>query len=210
MKKIVLLCILFSLIASSSWSRDLVIVGIPEEPNRWLDASGKAVGVDPDIIDYIMKKLGITYRIELVPSSTRLESIYQNRSDVYDMVFTYSYNDERAKFLKYAKVSHISFNWNFFYLKANKGKYVFNTYKNLAPWTIGVTKGISYSEDFLKAITEVPLKIDESTVNENQLDKLLAQRFDLVPLNTKATMYEAKVKGILDKIAYLPKPIKDR
>ncbi len=209
MKKSVILCVLIIMVASFAWGRDLVIAGIPEEPNRWM-ADGKAVGIDPEIIDYVMNKLGISYRIELVSSSARLEANTMAKPAVYDMVFTYSFNEDRAKFLAYPKESHISFNWNFFYLKANEGKYVFDSYADLAKWTIGITKGISYSDEFLKAINDVPLKIDEITTNELQLDKLISKRFDLVPLNTKATLYEAKKKGVLDMIAYLPKPIKDK
>jgi polar amino acid transport system substrate-binding protein len=209
MKKILSIAILFCLCVGWAWARDLIIAGIPEEPNRWV-ANGKIVGIDPDVIDYVMKKLGIPYKIELVSSSARLEANAKENPAVYDMVFTYSYTADRDKYLFYPKESHISFNWNFFYLKENEGKFVFSEYKDLAKWTIGFTKGMSYSDDFLKAIKEVPLKIDEITTNEQQLDKLLAKRFDLVPLNTKATLYEAQKLGVLDKISYLPKPIKDK
>lgn len=210
MKKILFLVFMVSAAAAGAWGRDLIIAGIPEEPNRWVDASGKIVGLDCDIIDYVMKKLNVPYKIELVASSARLEANSKATPAVYDMVFTYSYNADRDKYLFYAKEPHISFNWNFFYLKENEGKYVFNDYKDLSKWTIGITKGMSYSDEFLAAIKSVPLKVDVITTNEQQLDKLLAKRFDLVPLNTKATLYEAQKSGVLDKIAYLPKPIKDK
>ena len=202
--------IFFTLIMSLSWAQDLVIAGIPEEPNRRVTPEGKIVGLDVDIIDYIMKKLGVPYRIELVASSSRLEANAKAVPAVYDMIFTYSFNEDRNKYLFYPQESHISFNWNFFYLKENEGKYKFNTYGDLAPWIIGITKGISYSDEFNAAIKSVPLKIDEIFSNELQLDKLVAKRFDLVPLNTKATLYEAQKSGLLSKITFLPKPIKDR
>ncbi len=37
---------------------------------------------------------------------------------------------------------------------------------------------------------------------------LLAYRVDTAPLNTITTLYEAKKKGLLSKISYLPKPLK--
>lgn len=213
MKRVVFFLFLFLaflFVSAFSWSRDLIIAGIPEEPLRWLNSDGKLTGLDVDIIDYVMKKLKIPYKIELVESGARLDSYYKDSPPYADIIFTFSYTDERAKYVYYPKESHISFNWNFFYLKENKGKYVFNTYNDLAKWKIGITKGNAYSDDFLKAIKEVPLEVDEITTNSMQLDKLLAKRFDLVPLNTKATLYEAKMKGIIDKISYLPKPIKDK
>lgn len=209
MHRIVLLFALFWSMASFSWGRELIIVGIPEEPNRWMK-DGQAVGLDVDIIDHVMKKLGIPYKVQLVDSSARLEVDSKASPAVCDMVFTYSYNDERAKYLHYPRESHINFNWNFFYLKEHEGRYVFNSYKDLAKWTIGITKGVSYSDELMKAIQEVPLKVDESVIHEKQLDKLLLKRFDLTPLNTKATLFEARKMGVLDKIAYLPKPIKDK
>lgn len=209
MKRLLLL-VWFAASAFTLNARDLVIAGIPEKPNRWIDEKGLPRGLDVDIIDYVMKKLGVPYRIELVSSSARLEANSKTVPAVYDMVFTYSFNEERNRYLQYAKESHISFNWNFFYLKENEGKYVFNDYPDLAPWTIGITRGISYSDEFLKAVREIPLKVDEIPNNELQLDKLLAKRFDLVPLNTKIALYEIARRGLQGKIAYLPKPIKDR
>ena len=209
MKYVVTLIVACVLSAAPARARDLVIGGIPEEPNRWTAEGDKVSGIDVDIIDHVMKKLGIAYRIELVGSSARLEANAKANPAVYDMVFTYSRNDERAKYLRYAKESHISFNWNFFFLRENQGKYSFNSYQDLAKWTIGITKGFSYSDEFLKAIKEIPLRVDEVAKNEQQLDKLLGKRFDLVPLNTKATLWEARQRGVLNRIAYLPKPVKD-
>lgn len=203
------LCLL-SLLAFGAQARELVIAGIPEKPLRWVDAQGKLVGFDVDVIDHILKKLKLDYRIELVDSSARLERNARAQPSPYDLVFTFSHTDERHTFLWYPKESHISFNWNFFLRKEDEGKFSFNSYADLAPLTIGITRGMAYSDEFLRAIAEIPLKVDTVATNKLQLDKLLAGRFDLVPLNTKATLYEARERGILERIAYLPKPIKDK
>lgn len=202
--------LLWWLVLPAAQARDLVIAGIPEEPLRWIGQDDRVTGFDVDVIDHIMRKLGVGYRVVLVDSSARLEMNARAVPAQYDMVFTYSYTDARAEYLTYAKESHISFNWNFFLLKENEGKFVFNTYADLANRTIGITRGMSYSDEFLKAIEEVPLKVDSVATNRVQLDKLLAKRFDLVPLNTKTTLYEARERGILNRITYLPKPLKDK
>jgi len=116
MKKSIASFALLLLLSIFAWTRELVIAGIPEEPNRWKTAEGKIVGIDVDVIDCIMKKLDIPYRIELVDSSARLEANAKAVPAVYDMIFTYSIVQERLKYFFYAKESHISFNWNFFYL----------------------------------------------------------------------------------------------
>lgn len=204
-------CLVFwGLLGPTLQARELVIGGIPEKPLRWVAPDGTIVGFDVEVMDCIMKKLQRDYRIELVDSSARLERNAREQPSPYDMVFTFSHTNERQSFLWYAKESHISFNWNFFLRKEDEGKFSFNSYADLAPWTIGITRGMSYSDEFLRAIETVPLKVDQVATNKLQLDKLLARRFDLVPLNTKATLYEARERGILERISYLPKPVKDK
>lgn len=211
MKRWALITVLMVMVLSNVvLARELVIAGIPEEPNRWIEKSGKLVGIDVEIIDYVMKKMTIPYKIILVDSSARLEYMAKENKPEYDMIFTYSKTVDREVYLKYAEESHISFSWNFFILKENIGKIKFDSYNDLKGLKIGTTKGISYSDDFLKAAKEGIFTVDEVVKNELQMDKLLKKRMDAVPMNTKATLYEAKRDGYLDKIAYLPKPIKDK
>lgn len=190
--------------------RELVIGGIPEAPLRWQTNDGQFKGYDVEIIDHIMKRLHIPYRIELVDSPARLVRNSQVKPSPYDMVFSHSYTHDRVEYLRYPGQSHVRFHWNFFLRKEDEGKFVFNRYSDLAGIPIGVTRGFAYSEEFLRAITEVPLTVDVVATNKVQLDKLLAKRFDLVPLNTKSTLWEARARGILPRISYLPNPIKDR
>lgn len=211
MKKIILMMVLFIVVMSNSViARDLIIAGIPEEPNRWINKNGKMVGIDVDIIDYIMKKMNISYKIILENSSARLEAMLRKDKPEYDMVFTYSKSVDREKYLKYAEESHISFSWNFFILKSNEKKFKFDSYADLKGLKIGITKGMSYSDEFWEAVEEGTLTVDEIVKNELQLDKLLKKRIDAVPLNTKTTLYEAKREGVLGEITYLPKSIKEK
>ena len=211
MKKRVVLLVLLSIIFTVvSFGRDLVIAGIPEEPNRWVDKNGKLVGIDVDIIDYIMKKINVPYKIILEDSSARLEGIAKKDKPDYDMVFTYSKNPAREEYLTFAGESHISFSWNFFILKENQGKIKFDSYNDLKGLKVGITKGFAYSDDFMKAVKDGVITTDEVVKNDLQMDKLLKKRIDVVPLNTEAALYEAKRDGYMDKITYLPKPIKDK
>lgn len=191
-------------------ARDFIIAGIPEEPNRWIDSSGNMVGLDIDIITYIMDKMGIKYKIILESASPRLEANWKSDKPSYDLVFTYSKNKEREEYLIYATESHIEFSWNFFCRKGEETKYKYETFNDLKGVKIGATNGFSYSDEFWKAYEDKILTLDVIPKNELQIDKLLAKRIDLVPLNTQATLYEAKKGNFTDKIAYLPKPIKSK
>lgn len=189
---------------------ELVIAGIPEAPLRWRTPDGQFKGFDVEIIDHIMKRLHVAYRIELVDSPARLSRNAQAKPSPYDMLFSHSYTHDRVDYLRYPGQSHIRFHWNFFLRKEDEGKFSFQRYADLAGLTIGVTRGFAYSEEFHRAITDIPLKVDLVATNKVQLDKLLAGRFDIVPLNTKSTLHEARERGIAHRIAYLPQPIKDK
>ncbi|HOV13845.1 MAG TPA: transporter substrate-binding domain-containing protein [Spirochaetota bacterium] len=190
-------------------SRDLIIGGKPSEQSRWFDEkSGKFTGFDVEIVDYIFKKLGVTYKIVLESSSTRLEYGWENEEPFYDMVFTYSKKKEREKFLIYATESHINIEWNFFIRKEDEGKYKFETFEDLRGLRIGYTKGQAYTEEFMKAMEKGICIGDEVVKDELQLTKLLNGRIDMVPLSTSTTLYKAQKEGFRDKISYLPKPIK--
>ena len=201
--------IYFSLV-SPIYSRDFLILGIPEEPNRWIDKSGKAVGIDIDVIDYIMKKIGVKYKVSLINSSLRLESLEKNNITKCDMIFTYSKNKEREKYLIYPEESHIEFSWNFFYLKENEGKYKYDTFEDFKGLTIGITDGFSYTPEFWCAVNSGLFKTDKIVQNNLQLPKLSKKRFDLVPLKTISTIYQLKKEGTLSQYSYLHKPLAKR
>jgi len=208
-KSFVVIVLLF-LFCSISFSRDLIIAGIPEEPNRWINENGELTGLDVDIIDHIMKKMGVKYKIILEQASTRLRHNWEVDKSPYDMVFTYSKKAAREKKLYYANESHISFSWNLFYTAKNEGKYKFENFEDLRGLKIGMTKGFSYTKEFWDAANKGIFKKDVVVKNELQLMKLLKNRTDLVCLNTTATLYELKTKGLSDKVSYLKKPIKSK
>lgn len=209
MKKILFV---FAIVLSITnlYCRDFIIAGIPEEPNRWVNEQGETVGIDVEIAEYIFDEMGINYKIELVDASSRLEKGWKTDKPLYDMVFTYSIKSSRQEYLTYANESHITFSWNFFILKKNEGKVKYNTFDDFKGNIIGMTRGFSYTDDFMNAVKDGVFQVDESAKNSVQLKKLLAGRFDAVPLNTVATLYELKIKGLEDKYTYLPKPLKEK
>ena len=84
MKKTILFSILSILFISHfSYSKDFVIAGISEKPNRWQNSAGKYQGLDIDIVDNIMKKIGITYVIILENSSPRLTKNWKSKKTNY-------------------------------------------------------------------------------------------------------------------------------
>jgi polar amino acid transport system substrate-binding protein len=202
---------LFILFVSISFgspvARDFILAGNPESPFRFED-HGVLRGFDIDVMTRVLQEMSITrYRFILERSSPRLEKNWK-RTNYYDIVLTQSYVDERAVYLIYPKTPHITIAWNFFMLKERKNRYRFDSLADLKGLRIGATAGYSYTREFWNLGRQGVFKLDITTKNELQMKKLLARRFDLVPMNTIVALYQAKKGGYLDRIDYLQKPLK--
>lgn len=188
--------LLLAAVAHGESQRDLRVIGVIDEPNRWLDSADKPVGIDVDILAELMQRLGLHYQLVLTSSALRaLDSCQQPHPSV-DMYLTLSYRPEREAWLLYPSQSHISFRWNFFALQEALPRLHFERYEDLKGLRIGVTKGFAYTAEFWRAVEQVPLRIDSMVKNELQLDKLLKGRIDLVPLNTSLTLYQLQKQGL--------------
>jgi len=188
-------------------ARSLIVVGIPEEPVRWLE-NGEAKGIDVDIITHILNKLNIPFEIQIIHSQARLQSEWQKgRSDI---VFTYSYKPQRAEYLYYSREAHLVQSFHFFILKENQGKWKYRTFEDLKGLVIGVTQGVSYIKEFWQAEKKYGLQFDTHVQQQLVMKKLRKKRLDIAPLNTHVESYRAKQGGYLNEIAYLPKPLKHK
>lgn len=203
MKASFILLFLFFSIISSSFSRDLIVLATPQTPFKYKER-GVIKGIDVEVLDYVMKKLGLTYKIQLIESDSRI--LHEAETGRADMLLLFSKKKSRMKYLIYPKESYIDLTWHFFIRAEDKDKIKYNKLEDLKKYKIGATKSLSYTPDFWNA----GFNLDLTSKNCLQINKLLAKRFDLVPLNTINTLYEEGLNGNLDKIAYLPKPLKTK
>ncbi|RED49668.1 amino acid ABC transporter substrate-binding protein (PAAT family) [Aestuariispira insulae] len=198
-----LLIVLALLGASPVSARDFTIVASPQEPFKFR-SDGEYMGIDVEVIQEVMKRLGVSYTIKLIKSDARIQE--EAKKGKVDMLLLYSKKESRMAFLTYPEQSYVDISWNFFIRAEDEGKISYDTLDDLRAYTIGITKDVSYTTEFMEA----GLKFETAPRNDLQIGKLLANRFDLVPLNTISTLYEQKNAGNLDKIAYLPKPLKTK
>ncbi|WP_428688107.1 substrate-binding periplasmic protein [Roseibium sp.] len=193
---------LFGLLATAgtATARDLVILATPEEPYKFLD-SGVYKGIDIEVIDEVMKRLGVTYRVELIESGTRIQQ--EARTGRADMLLLFSKKKDRLDYLIYPRESYLDISWNFFIRAEDEGRIKYERFDDLKDLQIGITQDFAYTPDFLKS------GLDFQTVTRNnlQIGMLLAKRLDAVPMNAISTLYEEKKAGRLDKLSYLPKPL---
>lgn len=202
------LFVFFLLVSAITKADTFKIIGIEGAPLRFYDTNQQLVGIDVDVIDTIMKRLQVSYDIEIVSSSTRLEHLWQDAN--IDMILTYSYKNERAEYLLYPKESHITLSWNFFVLKKNLGKFDFETLNDLEGLRVGATQGFSYTKEFWDAADSGVFTLDMVVKNELNMKKLLRGRFDTYANSRIDTLYQARLGGYLSEIAFLEKPLKEK
>ncbi|MEH6631397.1 MAG: ABC transporter substrate-binding protein [Halopseudomonas aestusnigri] len=206
MKKISL-CIFISfmcaLINHTAYSRDFIIIANPQEPYKFKEGTTNK-GIDVEVIDIVMKRLGIPYKIMFIKSDARIQE--EARKGKADMLLLFSKKKSRQEYLIYPEQSYVNITWNFFIRSEDEGKIKFKTFDDLKDIPIGATVDISYTPEFHQA----GLKLEMTTRNDLQIGKLLLKRFDAVPMNTISTLYEEREKGNLDKITYLPKALKSK
>ncbi len=189
--------------------RQLMIGRVPAAPFAFIDEQGKIVGIDIDIVDHILGRMGVPYNVRLYKSAARLEHTWKETTEL-DMLLTYSYKSWKEKFLIYSKQSHIRTQFNFFILRENEGRINYNSLDDLKGLYVGVTTGFTYTPEFWKAIDSGIFHAEALPQNHLQMKKLLAGRIDAVPLATSVELYQASIGGYRDKITYLPKPLKSR
>ena len=70
--------------------RQLMIGRVPAAPFAFIDEQGKIVGIDIDIVDHILGRMGVPYNVQLYKSAARLEHTWKETAEL-DMLLTYSY-----------------------------------------------------------------------------------------------------------------------
>ena len=199
------LCLLI-LKSSIGVARVFKIAGIPEAPLRYYDDNKKLKGIDIEIIELIFGKLKIPYKVILLESSPGLKKIYEEKSA--DMVLSFSKTPERQKYLDFSDEPHLSLDWYFFALAANKGKYKFDDFTDLKGARVGVTHGFAYTIDFWNVIDKGTVKPVFEHRNSLQIHNLFKNKVDLVLLNRLVAVHHAKKLNGQHKITQLNKPVK--
>ncbi len=131
-------------------------------------------GFFTEIISEVFKEMGV-----------EAEYVFYPWRRCYDLVkkgklwaaFPYSYTEERAKEVLYSDPVAYS-TTTFFYYKNNKN-YKYETLEDLRPYKLGGVLGYFYEELFKKAGLEVDYVYKEL----NAIEKLMARRIELLPLN---------------------------
>lgn len=179
-------------IATSEWPP----YGYPE--------NGKAGGFATEVLEKVLPKMNVEPKIEFMPWKRATEMAKAGETDA---VYSASYNAERAEFLIYPETPLHPSEYVFFIRKADVGKLKFDTLDDLKDHKVGVTRGYSYSDEFLKKIEELK-NSEEANSDELNFEKLNGGRIEYFPADLLNGITLLKKMGIQDQITYLDKRLK--
>ena len=210
-----LLPLLFILLSNQSFARPLIVVGEEFAPFEFVQ-NGEVVGIDIDIAKHIFSQMGITPKFKILPWKRAWSDVEQGKADA---VLTTSRKSSREPHVWYPKENMWVSEFVFFY----------NTHKKLADFsgyqsakdnklTIGIVRGNSYHSSFWQAFpyTDKSTEFKGDLSNEKQLNKQLnntttfkqninklnANRVDLVIADKTYGTYTAKLEGLSKNISY--------
>ena len=72
-----------ALLAGTASARDLVVLATPEEPYKFLE-DGVYKGIDVEVLDEVMRRLGLSYSLELVESTVALTHLTDMEDQIRD------------------------------------------------------------------------------------------------------------------------------
>ena len=176
-------------IATSSWP-----------PYEYASNNG-IIGFHAEIIRKVFRKMGIHVQITLYPWQ---RVVYMAKNKNVDAIFSLRITKEREKYLIFPK-EPLGISQNvFFYRKNSKKKYKFNSLKDLKGLRIGVSRGYSFGDEFMKSNL---FEKDVSTNEIRNFKKLIYERDDLFICDKIVGIHILRQLNALDKIKYLPKPL---
>ncbi len=193
--------------------RKLLIVGEYWPPMEF-EEDGVTKGAHVDIVDLVMKRIGVDYKIKFVPWSRALKMVEEGDADA---LLSAAYTEERDEWAYYTEDQKLAKNkllpkayldamdMVFFIRKVNEGTIVFESFKQIAEdgYRVGLDANYAYADDILQAnwntkyFHTIPDNIQ--ALNEGKTDMYLQDKI--------AALQMVKELGLEDKITYIENPV---
>lgn len=184
------------LILSSSFSlaeQTLFFVGDEDnKPECYIDAAGKFVGIDVDIIQEVAKRLNLNITIQLTPWVRVLAMVKSGQADGGFPLFSTA---ERREYAYYPQEPvHVSVMTA--YTKTGK-EFSYQNLQDLYGKRIGINRGYSISKEFDQAAQQGLIDLIEVETVEQLVKMLLDERIEAIaatPSSVETYLKEAKIE----------------
>lgn len=200
----VFLCLCCLFLSAQAKERKLLIVGEAWPPFEF-EENGEVIGIDVDIVKYIMKKMRIDVEMRLMTWSRAWAMVENGQADA---VFSTSRKEERKPFLYYPQEDMWTSEFVFFTQRDNKLPHLqsYDEVKDKA-LRIGVVRGNSYNTDFWQAFPRTasgkhhPL-LQPARSAEVNFKKLARGRIDLYILDKTVGLYMVRQMKLQQEIDF--------
>ena len=142
-------------------------------------------GIAAELVDELFTRLGMKYEIKVYPLKRALENLKTGKNDAIMILLK---TPEREQYLIYTSPVVTARGLVWWAADRKRAGMAFEKLEDLAPFTIGVTRGYSYGVEFDNLLKKMSVEV----VNSDQINfkKLLWHRIDAFPCN------EIVAKGI--------------
>ena len=163
-------------------------------------SNNKIVGIDTDIVTFVLNKMGVHYKFETYPWSRVLVLLQKNELDI---AWQFVDSPERRKDFNLA--GPIRNGETVFFVPADSKIKNWKQLSDFKGMSIGIVRGYKYSDEF---DNNMELKKEESNSNQTLVLKTLGKRVDISIGDKNTILYILKTTNNLNKIRILEKPLK--
>ena len=173
------------------------------QPYQYKDESGTVTGLDIELVQTIFANINYQLRLIELPWKRHLESVKAGRIDLAASASKAPEREEYALFsAPYRTESAVMY-----IRKADVDKYTFDSLKDIigTDFTLAVTRGYYYGEEFASLMKNPEFKKHIQEVNDNQLAQrqLARNRVDGFLEDPIAATVELRNEGLQDQISVL-------
>ncbi|MCP4133743.1 MAG: transporter substrate-binding domain-containing protein [bacterium] len=175
----------------------LTFVSLNSPPAETIDENGNPSGINVDLVSEAFNRMGYTYKFSFVPWKRAVHMVKVGKADA---LVDAAKNPEREEFLFYPDEEIYVEKWYAF--KNKKTRFTLNKgLTNANEISFGICRGFEYGGIVQEAINNKRFKrIDIVANNENNIKKLVGNRFDML-VGVKLTIFDLSKKlGLEDRI----------
>lgn len=165
---------------SAAGSKKILLSEEAEWPPYTYEKSGTPTkGLSLMLMTEIFSRINIEIDLKLFPQNRCIEQMKDGTRDAMTLI---SINKDREEFIEFSEPL-LESKGLIYYSNTRKTPFRWNIFYDLKDYTIGIVSGYNYGDTFKKVRYKYPLKTYEVTNIEQNFEKLIAGRIDIMLAN---------------------------
>lgn len=199
--KAALYCLLcFALLFGNTTNADSLKLVAFQYPPLVYQQNGEVIGVAAELVRIVFKEIGVEIEIEMLPWARSLQYL---KSGQADGVFTIFKNPQRQTFLLYPDEPLIEQTITLYTARDTPVNYS-GKLSDLAPYRVGVTRAVSYGEQFDASMEDTLTDLTFVNDEESKFMLLAKKRVDVVVSSIGIADFYIEKLQLANQIARIP------